>query len=488
LNRVSDKQALQILMAVVAASFAIRVVGFLLLTNWQDEVRMEEFHIIARHLIAGDGFAFTHPPLNYIVPSAYMPPGYPLFIAGLILLLGDGTALIVTVLTLQAIVGALVAVPMFWIARRLFGTSVAVVAIVMSLCYPIFQFYTADYSSTPYYILFSLLCFHSMLCVRDQLEAGGTRGAPYLVVLAGVFFGLWAALRGEALLYLPAPLLILYAIRPWRRLALYACMFGLGLLTVMGPWWVRNRIVFDEWVLTPTAGRFGLFRGQNRLATGGAYGPWMGEREDAVESRALRKASHDFQDPDSDPDYAVHPPEVLERWAKLDPLPDSADYELQLEARYKEEALRFMRENPGAVVRLALVKFVYLWWRDPTHPVSHHPAYYIPWALLLPLFLVGLTQRLGFLLRREPWVLYLFACQTAICMVFLVQPRYRIFLDPLILTLAAIPMLWIFKAVHRQLFGSAAVDTQPSYCQKLWIGRSGNPGVDGRKEESVSSG
>jgi FlaA1/EpsC-like NDP-sugar epimerase len=27
-----------------------------------------------------------------------------------------------------------------------------------------------------------------------------------------------------------------------------------------------------------------------------------------------------------------------------------------------------------------------------------------------------------------------------------------------------------------------------SYCQKLWIGRSGNPGVDGRKEESVSSG
>ena len=27
-----------------------------------------------------------------------------------------------------------------------------------------------------------------------------------------------------------------------------------------------------------------------------------------------------------------------------------------------------------------------------------------------------------------------------------------------------------------------------SYCQKLWIGRSGNQGLDGRKEESVSSG
>ena len=27
-----------------------------------------------------------------------------------------------------------------------------------------------------------------------------------------------------------------------------------------------------------------------------------------------------------------------------------------------------------------------------------------------------------------------------------------------------------------------------SYCQKLWIGRPANPGVDGRKEESVSSG
>jgi hypothetical protein len=38
----------------------------------------------------------------------------------------------------------------------------------------------------------------------------------------------------------------------------------------------------------------------------------------------------------------------------------------------------------------------------------------------------------------------------------------------------------------RRIFDETA--REESYCQKLWIGRSGNPGVDGRKEESVSSG
>ena len=43
----------------------------------------------------------------------------------------------------------------------------------------------------------------------------------------------------------------------------------------------------------------------------------------------------------------------------------------------------------------------------------------------------------------------------------------------------------------RQPPGSRNTGTQHrrmSYCQKLWIGRSGNRVVDGRKEESVSSG
>ena len=38
------------------------------------------------------------------------------------------------------------------------------------------------------------------------------------------------------------------------------------------------------------------------------------------------------------------------------------------------------------------------------------------------------------------------------------------------------------------VLATAIAGTALSYCQKLWIGRSGNQGLDGRKEESVSSG
>lgn len=440
-----------ILFSVVMLSFIIRVIGFLVLTNWHTDVRMEEFHHIARHIVAGNGFSFTHNPLEITVPSAYMPPGYPYLMAGLIYIMGDNTVFILTILVLQAIVGALIAIPIFLIAERIFNRKVAIISVLLSFSYPIYQLYTCDYTSTPYYILFSLLMIHFLLRLREEYKELFDKSVFLYAGLGGLFFGLWVAFRGEALLFLPVPFLIILQIKKWRAILSISSFFLVCFLIVMGPWWVRNHVVFGEWVLTPTAGKYTLFRGQNRLATGGAYGPWMGDKgsDEKVTYHSQRQKSHEFQNPDSDPEYAVHPPEVVEKFRNMGPLPQTKDYELKLEERYFQEAISFMRNNPLKSFKLALIKFKYFWWRDETHPVSHHPAYYIPWGIMLPFFVIGIMLNFRALLTNEKWMLYIFLCQTLICMVFLVQPRYRIFLDPFIFMFVASALSNIYNYFHR---------------------------------------
>lgn len=428
------------ILSAVFLSFMIRVVGFIIFCNWEPGILMQEFHYIAKNIFAGNGFARAY--CGVTVPSAYMPPGFCYFQAGLMYALGDGPRLYLTVLTLQALIGALATVPIYLIAKLVFDRNVAIIAVILSLGYPIFQLNTSDYTSAPFYILFNLLAIYFLLKLREIYQDIPNRTIVLYSFLGGMFFGLYAAFRGEALLFLPVPFLLIWGIRSRPKVILCGCMFVLAFLLVMGPWWVRNRIVFGEWVVTPTAGKYTLYRGQNRLATGGAFGPWMGERPTSKARKYGSKIKTvEFQDPDADLGWSPVPPETRE---KINALPVTRVYELEKERIYLEEALNFMVSKPLKSLGLALVKFKYFWWRDYTHPVSHHFAYYIPWAILLPFFALGLLINLRPLLTREKWMSYIFICQTLICMIFLVQPRYRIALNPFIFMIAATAMLRIF--------------------------------------------
>lgn len=446
-NLMREYPAIYFVSSAVVLSFIVRVVGFMLFGNWQPGILMEEFHDIARHIVAGDGFSRTYSDVT--VPSAYMPSGYCYLQAGLMYLLGDGPTLYLTVLTLQALVGALAIVPIYLIAKLVFDNRVAIIAVILSLGNPLFQLYTADYTSGPYYILFNLLAIYFLLRLRDIYVDISNRAIVLYSILGGLFYGLLVAFRGEALLLLPIPFLIIWGIQARKKLLLSACMFVLTFLIVMGPWWIRNRVVFGEWVLTPTAGKYALYRGQNRLATGGAYGPWMGDKAKSEKVKYGGEIkTHRFQDPDVDKDWS---PVTLETQLKIKALPITKDYELKREEIYFKEAVEFILLNPMKVISLALTKFKYFWWRDNTHPVSHHPAYYIPWAILLPFFVLGLMINIRLLLTREKWMAYIFICQTVICMIFFVQPRYRIFLDPFIFMIAGSAILRIFNFLRHRM-------------------------------------
>jgi hypothetical protein len=100
------------------------------------------------------------------------------------------------------------------------------------------------------------------------------------------------------------------------------------------------------------------------------------------------------------------------------------------------EAIRFMRQNPQRSLELALRKFVFYWGMDITHPKARNPLYWGSWAVVFPLFLIGLLE------SRHQWQRYTlfhlyFALETTTAMVFFVLARYRVFVEPFVLLFAA---------------------------------------------------
>jgi hypothetical protein len=161
----------------------------------------------------------------------------------------------------------------------------------------------------------------------------------------------------------------------------------LGVVTVMGPWWARNALVYGRFV--PTALWLGasLYDGLNPGATG--------------------KSDMSF----------LHDPDV---W----PL-DEQDQDAELSRR----AVRFACENPGRALALAVVKLGRFWSPWPNaEGFGNWPFLVAGAAVGLPVFLLlaaGAWNR-----RRDPriWVIsagpILYFC--AVHLIFASSMRYRI--------------------------------------------------------------
>jgi len=123
----------QSLPVITAAALALRIVavGFLYRDSWNDfrDHLLFGFEIgrIARSLAMGHGYG--NPMLPETGPTAWMTPIYPYLLAGVFRIFGiysRNSALVI--LSFNALCSALTCIPIFLMARRSFGRSVAVAA------------------------------------------------------------------------------------------------------------------------------------------------------------------------------------------------------------------------------------------------------------------------------------------------------------------------------------------------------------------------
>lgn len=205
-------------------------------------------------------------------PTAFVGPGYPLFVAVLRRFGADPFAIGVAQSVLGSLTAALAAGLAFELGRasRLADRRLLVVTGLAGLgaaVYPHVVFWTG------YVLTETLFVFLVALSLYLTALAGRT-GGP-IITAAGLVMGLAAVTRPPALA-IGLVLAIWLALAALRGIArggwLFAILFLIGLTLPVGAWAARNAVVLGAPVVTSTESGQVFYQGNSKGATGGTRG------------------------------------------------------------------------------------------------------------------------------------------------------------------------------------------------------------------------
>jgi 4-amino-4-deoxy-L-arabinose transferase-like glycosyltransferase len=304
----------------------------------------------------------------------------------------------------QAVVGALTVYLIALIAWRAAGPRAAVAAAWLAAVYPPLVWIHAYALSESLYSAFALL---TAMVVQRAFDAGSPHAphaADRLALAAGALTGLSILIRPAMLFFVPLAL----AWFAWRGRPRSTVLLLAATVAVLAPWTVRNAIVYDRFILVASEGGVTFWTGNHPLA--------VGEGDLAANPR-LKLAELEFRRA-----HAGLTPEELE------PL-------------YYRDALASIAADPvwwlGLLVRKAFYTVVPVGPSYTLHSTRYWAASVFPYAMLLPIALVG-CRRLWRSERRPMAVLLLGMSAVLSGLVFFPQERFRIpVIDPLIIIAAA---------------------------------------------------
>ena len=227
--------------------------GFNIANGWYLFTSRNEPQEIAEALVRGNGF--SNPFLLPTGPTAHLAPGFPGLLAGIYKVFGEGVTGLFIADAVNAAVSATVGA-LLPVAALLCGVN-PVVGLCAGLFYSVLppQPYTEGKGNWEAAIG-ALLLISAFIVVRRQIDSRDLQNRKAVAV------GLLAGLTG---LFLPTlfpvifgflAILFLYKRKQIRQLIPYGLIVVLVTFALLGPWLLRNRIVFGQWV--PMRDNFGL--------------------------------------------------------------------------------------------------------------------------------------------------------------------------------------------------------------------------------------
>ena len=234
-GREVGRRELQLLALLVVIGLVLRVVYVLLTKDHSLGVDEADYDEAGRFATDGRWFWFTPP---YGVPHASMwkAPVYPAWIGIVYTVTGGGAG---TLVLLQTLLGPLVIVLTWLLARRLFGSRAALAAAALAAVYPHMWQWEATLHPEALALPLSLLFYLAVL---------GRQPTPRRVFTAGVLLGVLLLVRPTSGVIVALPAVAWWITAGFRRgvgaTAVTACV---GVL-VVAPWTVHNLIVHDAFV------------------------------------------------------------------------------------------------------------------------------------------------------------------------------------------------------------------------------------------------
>jgi 4-amino-4-deoxy-L-arabinose transferase-like glycosyltransferase len=410
-----------ILVAIVARALVVAAD-----TGYRPQNDALEYDYIARSIAAGNGY----PPSGYLLqggPTAVRGPAYP-FLLGTVYALSDDSTLAGRLL--NVLIGASIVALLFLVCKRIWGRRVALVAAALAAVFPPLVLLSRDLVSESLFIALELA---AVLCVLEFRRSGALlRWAA----TAGLACGLAVLTRPTAYAVLLAILVGVWIQRPRLRLRALAapvlCLACAVVVTV--PWIVRDAVEFGRFVpVTTSAG----------IATSGTY-------------------NEVARDKGAEPGAWIDP-QIVPRFRPLFETPGLD--EAEVDSTLSRDARQFAWENPGYVAETVAWNLLRLFEVEGGSVVNlRAEAIYdrgigsaLPLSERVGLALAVLLGAVGLFTVLGPWSrdvsgrrtvprgpLFFWLVPIGIAVVTLPVaglPRYRLPLDPFILTLTAIGLL-----------------------------------------------
>jgi 4-amino-4-deoxy-L-arabinose transferase-like glycosyltransferase len=238
-------------------AFAVRVLYITLAHTYHIRPAQDHFQFgwemgrVARALAMGHGYA--DPFVGHTGPTAWVPPLYPLLLAGVFKLFGVYTALSAwTILTINSIFSAATAPLIYRIAARCYNRKLAVWAAWIWALYPAAMQYAVrwiwEMSITALLLTAVLLLALRMRGIGEPPGTNPCQTTPQWL-LFGFLWGLIALANPSLLLFLPAcGIWILIGARPLAAGFGKAVLAALLFLAMLSPWAIRNWRTFHVFI------------------------------------------------------------------------------------------------------------------------------------------------------------------------------------------------------------------------------------------------
>ncbi len=349
----------------------------------------------------------------------YQAPLYPYFLATVYSLFGRD---LMVVRVVQMLLGAISCVFLALAGRAFFSRRVGLTAGLLLAVFPTAVFFDVLIQKASLALFFMT----GLLAVLGRCRGGPRAG---WLVLSGAALGCLALVFENAMILAPIVLIwimLYFGGAPAMRRIAWSALFAVGVLLILLPVGVRNKIVGGELVLTTAQFGPNFYIGNNRNATG-LYGPLLHGRGDATFERrdAVRIAEAELG-------RRLSPREVSRYWTR--------------------RALADIRSNPQRWARLLMTKWLLVWNRVEIADAEDMYAYedasallrgldaVLHFGVLCPLAALGVYLTWGE--RRNLWLLHplLLAIALSVTM-FYVFGRYRFPLAPVLILFAAAALM-----------------------------------------------
>ena len=383
----------QSIVIIIFLAFIVRIL-FLITVPDLKKLNYYEYGEIVKNLQNGNGYSlfyFENDSLRikYKIgtepfKSAYMPPGYAVFLFPFFLI-NDDIFRNIFILLIQIIISSINVFLLFRLTSHIFSKNAAIIAALIYALLPEFIYASCNINIVVLYHT-GILAFFYML-VQGKIFSSYQKLAVFILVIIFLIY-----LRFEFIIFI-----LLFGAIAYRELGIKKlAIIYLSLLILLSPWLIRNNIVFRHFPLLSTSTGLNLFRGHNEHFVG--Y--WGDESFD--------KSLAQFQRP---------------------------GYEIDANNFYKEKAISFISSHPKDEIIYSFQKLFHLWVFNNDDQRTGSIYYKLPALLILFAFLLGVFY--SFSISRFKYFYLFFVFFSIISVVFFALPRYQTMLKVAIIPFAA---------------------------------------------------